>query len=63
MAVKRFAMQLAIYLLWFGAVFAVLFVARGRLIPSAASSVPALLLIASAMASGITIAQAIRKRR
>ncbi len=63
MNVRRVGVYLLTYLLWLGAIFAVLFVLHGRLFPKLNFGPPALFLVATSLATGITVAQALRKRR
>ena len=63
MSVRQVAVKMLIYLAWLAGVFAVLFVARSRFYPNPHFPPPMLFLIASAVAGGITVAQALRKRR
>ena len=63
MSVRQVTVKMLIYLAWFGGVFAVLFVLRSRFFPNPHLPPPMLVPIAAVIAGGITLAQALRKRR
>ncbi len=63
MSVRGVGLNLVNYLGWLAAVFVAIFVLRSRFFANSHFPPPLLFLVASLIASGITVAQAMRNRR